>query len=171
MKQTHRRYLLLKISDTPVTDDYDAFAKVNNRLLNPPTPLKSVPLRIYIPSTPNNDSASAEYKAMQTLMPPRTSSRKSSLSPSPPPLPLPPTFSARPGTHDLTPLRVVLGGLQTLGTALRTLLPTLFPSSRDPVLANIVMHGAPVPFSAPLEDLMREAAYPDGWLCLIVVLL
>ena len=57
-------------------DDYNAFAKVNNRLLNPPTPLKSVPLRIYIPSTPNNDSASAEYKVMQTLMPPRTSNRK-----------------------------------------------------------------------------------------------
>ncbi|KAJ9137427.1 Autophagy protein 5 [Coniochaeta hoffmannii] len=118
-------------------NDYNAFAKVNNRLLNPPTPLKSVPLRIYIPSTPNNDSASAEYKVMQTLMPPRTSNRV----------------------------------LQTLGTALRTLLPTLFPSSRDPVLANVIMHGAAVPLSAPLEELMREAAYPDGWLCLIVVLL
>ncbi|KAL8342619.1 hypothetical protein RB598_004141 [Gaeumannomyces tritici] len=60
---------------------------------------------------------------------------------------------------------------QTLGTALRSLLPTLFPSSRDPVLANVILHGAPVPFSAPLEALMREAAYPDGWLCLTVVLL
>lgn len=59
----------------------------------------------------------------------------------------------------------------TLGPALRSLLPSLFPSSRDPVLAQVVMHGAPVPFRAPLEDLMREAAYPDGWLCLIVVLL
>jgi hypothetical protein len=60
------------------TDDYTAFAKVNNRLLNPPTPLKSVPLRIYIPSSPANDddSVPAEYKVMQTLMPPRTSSRK-----------------------------------------------------------------------------------------------
>ena len=60
---------------------------------------------------------------------------------------------------------------QTLGFALRTVLPTLFPSSRDPVLANVVLHGAPVPFSAPLEELMRDAAYPDGWLCLIVDLL
>lgn len=64
-----------------------------------------------------------------------------------------------------------IGTPQTLGPALRTLLPSLFPSSRDPVLANVVMHGAPVPFSAPLEELMREAAYPDGWVCLIVVLL
>ncbi|KAB5539558.1 autophagy protein Apg5-domain-containing protein [Coniochaeta sp. 2T2.1] len=126
-----------------IDNDYNAFAKVNNRLLNPPTPLKSVPLRIYIPSAPNNDSsggasaAAAEYKVMQTLMPPRTSNRAP----------------------------------QTLGTALKTLLPTLFPSSRDPVLANVVMHGAAVPFAAPVEELMREAAYPDGWLCLIVVLL
>ncbi|TLS20955.1 uncharacterized protein PpBr36_10798 [Pyricularia pennisetigena] len=61
------------------------------------------------------------------------------------------------------------GTPQTLGPTLRDLLPALFPSSRDPVLANVVLHGAPVPFSAPLEGLMREAAYPDGWLCLTVV--
>ncbi|KAI1381025.1 autophagy protein Apg5-domain-containing protein [Hypoxylon crocopeplum] len=57
---------------------------------------------------------------------------------------------------------------QTLGAALRGLLPRLFPSSRDPVLADAILHGARVPFSAPLEDLMREAAYPDGWICLVV---
>ncbi len=61
--------------------------------------------------------------------------------------------------------------MQTLGPALRSALPSLFPSSRDPVLANVIMHGAPVPFTTPLEELMREAAYPDGWLCLVVVLL
>lgn len=58
---------------------------------------------------------------------------------------------------------------QTVGAALRTLLPKLFPSSRDPVLANAILHGAPVPFAAPLEELMWEAAYPDGWICLVVV--
>ncbi|KAI1266331.1 autophagy protein Apg5-domain-containing protein [Xylariaceae sp. FL1019] len=58
---------------------------------------------------------------------------------------------------------------QTLGAALRGILPRLFPSSRDPVLAGVVLHGAHVPFGAPLEELMREAAYPDGWLCLVVV--
>ncbi|KAI1091030.1 autophagy protein Apg5-domain-containing protein [Rostrohypoxylon terebratum] len=57
---------------------------------------------------------------------------------------------------------------QSLGAALRTLLPRLFPSSRDPVLADVILHGASVPFRAPLEELMREAAYPDGWLCLVV---
>jgi autophagy-related protein 5 len=63
------------------------------------------------------------------------------------------------------------GQVQTLGGALRAALPSLFPSSRDPVLASAIMHGAPVPFAAPLEELMREAAYPDGWLCLVVELL
>ncbi|QPH04826.1 autophagy protein 5 [Epichloe festucae Fl1] len=55
-----------------------------------------------------------------------------------------------------------------LGQALKELMPRLFPSSRDPVLAGVVMHGAGVPFAAPLAELMREAAYPDGWLCLVV---
>lgn len=63
------------------------------------------------------------------------------------------------------------GAPQTLGAALKSILPSLFPSSRDPVLANVIMHGGAVPFRAPLEELMREAAYPDGWLCLCVVLL
>ncbi len=72
----------------------------------------------------------------------------------------------------LTPsARNKTGTPQTLGAALKTILPTLFPSSRDPVLANVILHGGPVPFRAPLEELMREAAYPDGWLCLCVVLL
>lgn len=80
----------------------------------------------------------------------------------------PVSFHAR----QLTPLAPTSpGSPQTLGPVLRSLLPSLFPSSRDPVLANVVLHGAPVPFSAPLEELMREAAYPDGWLCLIITLL
>lgn len=60
------------------------------------------------------------------------------------------------------------GTPQTVGTALRNLMPRLFPSSRDPVLAAAILHGVPVPFHAPLEELMREAAYPDGWLCLVI---
>ncbi|KAI0156955.1 autophagy protein Apg5-domain-containing protein [Xylariaceae sp. FL1272] len=67
----------------------------------------------------------------------------------------------QPRVNDRTP--------QTIGAALRKLLPQLFPSSRDPVLAAAILHGARVPFGAPLEELMREAAYPDGWLCLVVV--
>ncbi|CAN8105784.1 unnamed protein product [Discula destructiva] len=128
-------------------NDYASFAKINSQLLNPSTPLKHVPIRIYVPSSPPGaidvDNAAAakmtpgDFKVMQSLMPPRLPNRQP----------------------------------QTLGPALRILLPSLFPSTRDPVRANIVLHGSAVPFSAPLEELMREAAYPDGWLCLIVVLL
>ncbi|KAG8168833.1 hypothetical protein KVR01_001582 [Diaporthe batatas] len=125
-------------------NDYASFSKVNSHLLNPPTQLKHVPIRIYVPSSPPDSSASgaasaapASFRVLQSLVPPRSANR----SP------------------------------QTLGPVLRGLLPSLFPSSRDPVLANVVLHGAPVPFSAPLDELMREAAYPDGWLCLIITLL
>ncbi|KAK0638902.1 autophagy protein Apg5-domain-containing protein [Cercophora newfieldiana] len=118
--------------------DYTSFAKIHSQLLNTPTPLKNVPIRIYMPTSPSGaDATPGSFRVMQTLIPPRLPNR--------------------------TP--------QTLGVALKGILPTLFPSSRDPVLANVILHGAPVPFKAPLEELMREAAYPDGWLCLIVVLL
>ncbi|KAG5922854.1 autophagy protein 5 [Claviceps africana] len=60
------------------------------------------------------------------------------------------------------------GRPRLLGQVLKELMPRLFPSARDPVLAGVVMHGVGVPFGAPLEELMREAAYPDGWLCLVV---
>ncbi|KAI0012339.1 autophagy protein Apg5-domain-containing protein [Xylariaceae sp. FL0662B] len=121
-------------------NDYSSFTKVNSRLLNTSRELRNVPIRIYIPQSSDDVSASASgqagsFKVVQSLVPPRVGER--------------------------TP--------QTLGAALRTLLPRLFPSSRDPVLANAILHGAHVPFNAPLEELMREAAYPDGWLCLVVV--
>ncbi|KAL1840441.1 hypothetical protein VTJ49DRAFT_479 [Mycothermus thermophilus] len=120
-------------------NDYTTYSKIHNRLLNTPTPLKHVPVRIYIPSSPEDstDSTPGSMKVIQTLVPPRLPNRAP----------------------------------QTLGGALKSVLPTLFPSSRDPVLANVILHGSPVPFKAPLEELMREAAYPDGWLCLCVVLL
>jgi autophagy-related protein 5 len=52
--------------------------------------------------------------------------------------------------------------------ALNSILPTLFPSRRDAIVAEPVLHGACVPFRAPLEELMREAAYADGWVHLSV---
>ena len=60
---------------------------------------------------------------------------------------------------------------QTIGTALHALLPTLFPSRRTPILAKAVLHGAVVPMSALVEELMRTAAYLDGWVHLGVVMM
>lgn len=47
-------------------------------------------------------------------------------------------------------------------------MPELFPSGTEPVGAKVIMHGVEVPFTAPLEELMLEAAYPDGWLSMVV---
>ncbi|KAK3499002.1 autophagy protein Apg5-domain-containing protein [Neurospora hispaniola] len=132
-------------------NDYQAFTKVNTHLLNAPIALKNVPIRIYIPSSPPPPSPDQQQ-------PQRPGGSSSSGSYRVMQTLVPPR-----GSNNRTP--------QTLGQALKSLLPALFPSSRDPVLANVILHGAPVPFSAPLEELMRDAAYPDGWLCLIVVLL
>ncbi|KAI8952562.1 autophagy protein Apg5-domain-containing protein [Xylaria longipes] len=121
-------------------NDYASFNKVNARLLNTPRELRNVPLRIYIPTSPSDAAGSTNNSAGAFKV-------VQSL--------------VQPRVNDRTP--------QTVGAALRTLLPKLFPSSRDPVLAAAILHGARVPFHAPLEELMREAAYPDGWLCLVVV--
>ncbi|SPN97725.1 probable Autophagy protein 5 [Cephalotrichum gorgonifer] len=133
-------------------NDHATFTRINSRLLNAPTALKHVPLRIYIPSSPPPSASSSAattppttagaFKVVQTLVPASLSGQ---------------------GPQGR--------GAQTLGVALRSMMPELFPSSRDPVLANVILNGVPVPFGAPLAELMREAAYPDGWLCLVVVLL
>jgi len=61
--------------------------------------------------------------------------------------------------------------LQTLGNALHDLLPSLFPSRRTAVLARAVLHGAVLPLAAPVEEVMRGAAYADGWVHLSVVMM
>ncbi|TGJ84287.1 hypothetical protein E0Z10_g4502 [Xylaria hypoxylon] len=120
-------------------NDYASFNKVNSRLLNTSRELKNVPIRIYIPSSPSGGIDSGNTSAGAFKV------MQSLVQP----------------RINRTP--------QTVGVALRNLLPKLFPSSRDPVLAAAILHGARVPFHAPLEELMREATYPDGWLCLVVV--
>ncbi|RMZ82967.1 hypothetical protein DV737_g1830, partial [Chaetothyriales sp. CBS 132003] len=52
--------------------------------------------------------------------------------------------------------------------ALNSLLPSLFPSRRTAVLARPILHGAPVPMSANLEDLARWCCYADGWVAVVV---
>lgn len=64
-----------------------------------------------------------------------------------------------------------IGEVQTVGSVLNQILPSLFPSRRDPILAEPILHGAALPFRAPLEEVMREAAYADGWIHLSIVML
>jgi autophagy-related protein 5 len=55
--------------------------------------------------------------------------------------------------------------------ALNQVLPSVFPSRRNPVLATVVLHGAVVPMSAPVEELVRAAGFADGFLHIVVVML
>lgn len=73
--------------------------------------------------------------------------------------------------QSLVPLLLPSKQPQTLGTALNTVLPTIFPSRRNPLLAHPVLHGAVVPMSGNLEDLGKAAAYSDGFLHVAVVML
>ncbi|KAG9232889.1 autophagy protein Apg5-domain-containing protein [Amylocarpus encephaloides] len=126
-------------------NDYTTFHKISSILLNPSIPLKHIPLRIYIPSTAS---------------PPLTPPALSSTSP----------LGEFKIVQTLLPPRTQWREIQTLGSALHGILPALFPSKRDPILAEPILHGAPVPFRAPLEEVMRECAYADGWLHLCVVM-
>lgn len=60
---------------------------------------------------------------------------------------------------------------QTVGTALNQILPSLFPSRRSPLLAQAVLHGAVLPLNASVEELIRTAAYLDGWLHIAIVMM
>ena len=71
LKPAHRRLRL-----TFNIDDYTSFQMINNKLLNPPSPLRHIPLRVYVPSRPEDSSVLGSFKAVQTLIPPRTSNRK-----------------------------------------------------------------------------------------------
>lgn len=136
--------------------NFAIFSPISQKLLYAQgTPLRHIPLRIYLPSSSSPPAAAAEGPS-------------SSSSPSRPVL----------GGH----LRVVQSLItptassgtrepQTLGSALHILLPALFPSRRTPILAKPVLHGCVVPMGAPVEELLRNAAYLDGWLHLGVVMM
>jgi autophagy-related protein 5 len=133
-----------------IDNDYAAFSKIHTRLLNAPATLKHAPIRIYIPSS-TAGGASGEGEGAATAAPAAGEAG---------------SFRV---VQSLVPVVTPDRKPKLLGQALKDLMPTLFPSSRDPVLASVVLHGVPAPFNAPLGEMMREAAYPDGWLCFVVV--
>ncbi|KAJ5128969.1 Autophagy protein [Penicillium atrosanguineum] len=126
-----------------------SFQRISNTLLPPLSqPFRNVPIRIFLPLPP--DEESGLLKVVQSPLPPSipTSSIQSSQS-----------IGSRssPGMQ-----------LQTIGCVLHTLLPNLFPSRRTPVLAKPVLHGAVLPMSALIEEVVRSSAYGDGWAYVVV---
>lgn len=127
------------------TDNLTLFNSVNSKLLNPPgLALRHIPLKLYLPS----------------LAPAASSSNSS--------LPHPSTIRV---VQHLVPLQTPTRQPLTLGATLNTMLPTVFPSRRNPVLAAPAMHGAILPMNAGVEELGRAASFADGWCHILVVML
>ena len=123
-----------------LADDFNTFNAISKRLLHSQgAPLRHIPLKIYLPSSPSaSEPTSGHLRVVQSLVTPNL-----------------------PNSREV----------QTLGTTLHSLLPTLFPSRRTPILAKAILHGAVVPLAVPVEDLMRTAAYLDGWVHLRVAMI
>lgn len=129
-----------------LSDNLPLFNTVNNKLLNPPgLALRHIPLKLYLPS----------------LAPPSTSASNSSL----------PQSGTIRVVQQLIPLQTPTRQPLTLGAALNTMLPTVFPSRRNPVLAAPAMHGAFLPMNAGIEELGRAAGFADGWCHIAIVML
>lgn len=126
--------------------DMVTYKRIYSSLL-PPT-FRNIPLRVYLPSGPDGESFGS-IRVLQAHIPPMIHSK--------------PLAGLTRGGNTVTTA-------QTLGTALSSLIPSLFPSSRTPVLARTVLHGALVPLGSHLEELARSAAYADGWLGVVVVM-
>jgi autophagy-related protein 5 len=131
------------------TVDLPSFQRISSILLPPLNqPFRNIPIRIFLPLPP--DSGSPSLKVVQSPIPPS----------------IPPTSVA---ASQLTLSRgSITAQTQTIGTALHSMLPNLFPSRRTPVLAKPMLHGAAVPMSAPAEEVVRSSAYGDGWLYVVV---
>ncbi|EXJ96184.1 hypothetical protein A1O1_01310 [Capronia coronata CBS 617.96] len=130
-------------------NDLSTFAKIHTSLMPSPGQLRNIPLRVYLPSPPDQDPSKAQIKVLQSRIPPTVASA---------------------GQSTPAALRGGGGQAQTLGTALHQLIPSLFPSRRTPILATPLLHGAPVPMNAHLEELLRWGCYADGWLSVVVAM-
>lgn len=130
-----------------MTDDLSLFNSVNNKLLYPPgLELRNVPMKIYLPTSagqPESDTITEDARQVSHIR----------------------------VVQSLVPLQLASRQPQTVGTALNSILPTIFPSRRNPLLAHPVLHGAVLPMGAHLEDLGRVASYADGFLHVAVVML
>lgn len=72
--------------------------------------------------------------------------------------------------QSLVPLLQPTRQPQILGTALKSILPTIFPSQRNPLYAHPVLHGAAVPLAVRMDELGRAGAYADGFLHIAIVM-
>lgn len=152
-------------------NDLTTFSRIYAGLLpsNNNTTWRNIPLRVYLPSAPVENEAEGDMADAAT----RTSQGQIHILQAaiPPYLPLSST-SPNPTTSQLRhpPSNTTRGTPQTLGTALHSLLPSLFPSRRTPISAKPLLHGAVMPMSATLEEVASKACYADGWVNVVVAI-
>lgn len=146
--------------------DYALYNPINQKFLNPQgVNLRHLPVRLYLPHAAEDkeiqekEASPGSVRVVQSLVTPNLSSREFSL----------PVRTRKARRSEM--LMAIAGQPQTIGTALNQILPTLFPSRRSPLLAQAVLHGAVLPLSASVEELIRAAAYLDGWLHIAIVML
>ncbi|KAK5949164.1 Autophagy protein 5 [Knufia fluminis] len=157
-------------------NDLAVFSRIHAGLLPSNTPWRNIPLRVYLPSTTAGtdvepeenvtiEAASEQGKNKSTISQPQGQMRVIQSQ-------IPPYLSAStaPTTSQMRLPSSGGGTPQTLGTALHTLLPSLFPSRRTPILAKPLLHGAPVPMNAVLEEVATKACYADGWVNIVVAI-
>lgn len=58
-----------------------------------------------------------------------------------------------------------------LGDALHKVVPDLFPSTKNNIIAKPVLHGITLPLNIPLTELFYECIYVDGFLHVSIVLI
>lgn len=135
-----------RLWDAVQEHDLAKYNTIYHKFLNPSdgAALRHIPMKLYLPTgavTSSSDSETEQVKSTLKVVQALAT----------------PMLSAREP--------------QTLGTVLHNQLPTVFPSRRSYIFAQAVLHGSVVPMSAPIEQLMRGAAYADGFLHVSIVML
>lgn len=128
-------------------NDLVVFSKIHQILMPSSSQLRNIPLRIYLPSSPEGEET-AQMKVLQAQVAPWAPSQSIGTA-----------AQAR---------NMASGQPQTLGSALHTLIPSLFPSKRTPLIARPLLHGATIPLTANLDELARWACYADGWIHVVI---
>lgn len=152
LSREHTTSLFHSILDS----DLSTYLQIHNRLLNSSNPLRHIPLRVFIPSPDISSPPTSPQPDTSTSTPKNVHSTKTG------------SFKV---VQMLVPARGAAREATTVGMALNSMLPGLFPSRRDCIHAVVILHGVRLPMSAPLEGVMREGAYSDGWVMGVVVML
>ncbi|KAK5073464.1 Autophagy protein 5 [Lithohypha guttulata] len=146
--------------------DSAVFSRIYQSLLPSDAPWRSIPLRVYLPSTPNDAVPESEVASGSTKSPTSQGQIRVIQSQITPYV----AATSTPGASQLRAAGAGQGTPQTLGSALHSLLPSLFPSRRTPILAKALLHGTVLPMNAVLEEVASKACYADGWVNVVVAI-